>query len=247
MTALFATGFLVRLAAGVVLGLPLLRGTDVPSPFFRVAWLVVLGLAALATTVMVGAIGLGTAGVLCGSLAAVAYVGSVLRGLGAVSAGSTLELLACPLAVAALAALPAAGSPWPTAAEVATRLASGAVMGTMLLAMLLGHHYLTAPSMSRSPLIRLIAAAAACLVIRAALAPLIAGRSPSGMASEPVYWMALGAMRWGVGVALPAVGLKLAWESARIGSTQSATGILYVVVAFAITGELAAAYLAGGL
>ena len=45
-------------------------------------------------------------------------------------------------------------------------------------------------------------------------------------------------MRWLVGLAAPAVLCWMAWQTARIRSTQSATGILYVVVIFCFLGEL---------
>ena len=45
-------------------------------------------------------------------------------------------------------------------------------------------------------------------------------------------------VRWGVGF-LGVLGLTwMAWQTARIRSTQSATGILYVVVIFCFLGEL---------
>ena len=52
-------------------------------------------------------------------------------------------------------------------------------------------------------------------------------------------------MRWAVGFA-GVLGLTwMAWRTARIRSTQSATGILYVVVIFCFLGELTGQLLAG--
>ena len=45
-------------------------------------------------------------------------------------------------------------------------------------------------------------------------------------------------MRWGLGFAARLCWASMAWQTARIRSTQSATGILYVVVIFCFLGEL---------
>jgi hypothetical protein len=45
-------------------------------------------------------------------------------------------------------------------------------------------------------------------------------------------------VRWGLGIVAPVVLGWMAWETARIRSTQSATGILYVVVIVCFLGEL---------
>ncbi len=46
-----------------------------------------------------------------------------------------------------------------------------------------------------------------------------------------------------VGLGIPAVVVGLIWSTAKIGSNQSATGIMYVAIAFVFIGELAARYL----
>jgi hypothetical protein len=45
-------------------------------------------------------------------------------------------------------------------------------------------------------------------------------------------------VRWLVGLVGPLALAWMAWETARIRSTQSATGILYVVVILVLIGEL---------
>jgi hypothetical protein len=47
-------------------------------------------------------------------------------------------------------------------------------------------------------------------------------------------------VRWLVGLVAPGVLCWMAYQTARIRSTQSATGILYVVVIFCFLGELTA-------
>ena len=45
-------------------------------------------------------------------------------------------------------------------------------------------------------------------------------------------------VRWGLGLLGPLLLAGMAWQTARIRSTQSATGILYVVVILCFVGEL---------
>ena len=45
-------------------------------------------------------------------------------------------------------------------------------------------------------------------------------------------------LRWALGILGPLILGGMAWHTARIRSTQSATGILYVVVIFVFLGEL---------
>ena len=106
--------------------------------------------------------------------------------------------------------------------------------------MLMGHYYLIAPGMSLAPLLRLIAAVAVAVVVRGAVDGWALWRwtaeHPSvRLGNDLLLWLPL---RWLAGFVL-ALGLVwMAWHSARIRSTQSATGILYVVVIFCFLGEL---------
>jgi hypothetical protein len=94
--------------------------------------------------------------------------------------------------------------------------------------------------MSLSPLYRLLGALGAALVARIILACLglywWTGRGQaSNLETELLLW--LGA-RWIIGLVGPLVLGWLAWETARIRSTRSATGILYVVVILGFLGEI---------
>jgi hypothetical protein len=124
--------------------------------------------------------------------------------------------------------------------RMADDVASAAVLGSATTAMLMGHSYLIAPAMSMTPLLRLLAALGATLLIRIAGAGLglwqwTAVGSTGNLDSETMLWMAA---RWLLGFVGPLVLGWLAWETARIRSTQSATGILYVVVILCFLGEL---------
>ncbi|MCE9544716.1 MAG: hypothetical protein K8T25_04245, partial [Planctomycetia bacterium] len=123
---------------------------------------------------------------------------------------------------------------------------SGLVTGVTIAAMLLGHWYLNSPTMELNPLKRLIRLLMAVAVLRAivcaiGLAVLWAMTGPP--ANLSLWFFAL---RWLSGV----FGLLgLAWMALRtldIPNTQSATGILYVAVIAAFTGELCGQLLSHG-
>ena len=123
------------------------------------------------------------------------------------------------------------------------RLASAFLLGSTLTAMLLGHHYLTAPAMSIDPLRRFVRCMAWSLGARAALAALGLWfwREGWGVSSASTPSTALFlAIRWGMGVAGPALATYLAWRTVAIRSTQSATGILYIAMTLVLFGELSA-------
>jgi hypothetical protein len=126
-------------------------------------------------------------------------------------------------------------------------LTSAALLGSALTAMLLGHSYLIAPTMSLTPLMRLLAALAMAVVARLgvdayALACWTATHSSVNLNSDAVFWLPL---RWLLGFLAPLGLTWMAWQTARIRSTQSATGILYIVVIFCFLGELTSQLLRG--
>jgi len=64
-----------------------------------------------------------------------------------------------------------------------------------------------------------------------------AGRPAGTLTAVTLLWLPL---RWGLGLVLPLVLAVLAWRCVTGGvrNTQSATGILYIVVVFCFLGEL---------
>jgi hypothetical protein len=124
--------------------------------------------------------------------------------------------------------------------QMAGNLTSALLLGAAVSAMLMGHSYLIAPAMSLTPLMRLLALLAIGLAFRAAVE---GGRlwwwtrthALVNLEGDTLLWLPV---RWVVGLVLPAVLGWMAWQSARIRSTQSATGILYVVVVLCFVGEL---------
>ncbi|HEX8199187.1 MAG TPA: hypothetical protein VF590_01775 [Isosphaeraceae bacterium] len=237
--------FALRLAAGLS-GLVLLSPWRVvPPAFFRTLCGVTLGVLVLATLELAGA---GTdrayrAAALGGGAAALAFLASACWGLGLVRLG--VPLSAGTLAAAAVLLVAASRAPqagvW--GLNAAGRLASAFLLGATLAAMLLGHHYLTAPTMSIAPLRRFVRCMAAALGVRAVLAAvglvLWASGSVAGArtgAVEPLFL----AIRWGMGIVGPALATTLAWKTVQIRSTQSATGILYIAMTLVLFGELTA-------
>jgi len=104
----------------------------------------------------------------------------------------------------------------------------------------MGHSYLISPSMSMAPLMSLLAALGVAVILRTTLAFFglwgwTASRATSNLETELVLWLPV---RWILGLIAPLVLGWMAWETARIRSTQSATGILYVVVILCFLGEL---------
>ena len=112
--------------------------------------------------------------------------------------------------------------------------------GAATSAMLMGHSYLIAPTMSLSPLNRLLGFLGVALGARTLLACLglywwTGYSQATSLEADTLLWLAV---RWLVGLIGPAILGWMAWETARIRSTQSATGILYVVVIMTYLGEL---------
>jgi hypothetical protein len=128
------------------------------------------------------------------------------------------------------------------ALDASSRWASGFLMGAALTAMLLGHYYLIAPTMTIEPLKRTVTLIAVGLAVRCAPAGLaVWGARAAGFDSAggrlPADAMLLIA-RWGIGFAGAALSVYLARRTVAIRATQSATGILYITTIFVLFGEL---------
>jgi hypothetical protein len=244
--------FCLRLALGMMACLLLLSPTATarsapgqkplahPS-FFRTHFLVVLALAC-------GALLLGrtSAGwpllVVLGATMLLACLGSVSWSLERSPGGVTLIVLTTALLVAGLVLHEMAhlSEVRSLAGTLAGALSSAALLGTATSAMLMGHSYLIAPAMSLTPLYRLLGALTGALAARMLIDGWAAGwwiaeHSLAGLEGDAALWLPV---RWLVGLIAPLVLCWMAWQSARIRSTQSATGILYVVVIFCFLGEL---------
>ena len=131
-------------------------------------------------------------------------------------------------------------------------LSSAALLGGACTAMILGHWYLVLPSMEISLLQSIVKFHIGSTLLRIAVVvavvwvALTTWESPSGAAYSRYALSIEGVFLWQrllFGLAAPVVLAFLTWETAKIRSTQSATGILYVDFFTVIVGELLAKYL----
>jgi hypothetical protein len=236
--------FALRLACGMIGCLLLLSPAQVNPRFYRTHFLTALGLAAVALIFLWDNLDPWLGSFLGASLG-LALLGSMAWMLEGAPAGRTLIVLA---ATALALALGFADAALAGQSDLGWRLAddysSAALLGAATTAMLIGHSYLIAPAMSLTPLLRLLGALFVCTVLRMALAGVGVWywTADAALANlETALWLV---PRWGLGFIGP---LALGWmalETAKIRSTQSATGILYVVVIFCFLGELTSQLLA---
>jgi hypothetical protein len=231
--------FSLRLATGLLAALALFPSSLVNPRFYRVHFLTCLGLAAV-TAVSARDWATGWLWLALGLAMLCSFAGSLVWSLDKAPGGNWMigagGLVLC-------ACLVLAGNLYqPDEAPgrlIFDELTSALLLGTAMTAMLMGHSYLIAPSMSIQPLLRLLGGLFVALILRAAVAGLglwsWTGLDTLRTLNEVSFLLPV---RWGIGLACPLVLGILAWKTARIRSTQSATGILYVVVIFAFLGEL---------
>lgn len=240
--------FCLRLALGLAGCLLLLSPAQVAPRFYRVQFLTVLGLIAVAGVFLYGSASFGVLALL-GSALFLAFLGSFVWSLEGAPLGRSTIVLTVLVLAGALALqdfTPARDAETIRAASVSPfwplldDWTSAALLGAATSAMLMGHSYLVAPAMALTPLLRLLGAlfVAALMRMATAGAALLAWTTGHGLLTlgdDAVLWLPV---RWGVGFIAPLVLAWMAWQSAKIRSTQSATGILYVVVIFCFLGEL---------
>jgi hypothetical protein len=239
--------FTLRLAAGMVACLLLLSPKQINPRYFRTHFLTALGLGVVAFLFLPPHSSWWVKGLLIAAAAA-AFLGSVTFALENAPGSVALIVLDAELFLGSLLALgltdapPALGA-WALVGDVTSAL----LLGTAMSAMLMGHLYLIAPTMSLTPLFRLLGAAGVALLLRltadGAALWWTETHSFGKVDIDTLLWLPV---RWLVGFAGPLVLGWMAWQAARIRSTQSATGILYVVVILCFLGELTGLLLRGG-
>jgi hypothetical protein len=146
------------------------------------------------------------------------------------------------------------GSSTPVIAlTVLSFLTSALMLGGACTAMILGHWYLVIPSMEVSYLQAIVKGHIASMLVRIVVVgaavwfAIATFQADSGLPSFRHYIMSVdGIFFWQrvlFGLAGPAVLSWLTWETAKIRSTQSATGILYVDFFTVVVGEVLAKYI----
>jgi protein NrfD len=135
---------------------------------------------------------------------------------------------------------------------VASFLSSTALLGGACGAMVLGHWYLVVPSLNVAHLQSIVKIHIGSLVVRAVVVlaaviiAIVTWQPGMGPNFQRYILSTSGIFFWQrvlFGLAGPGLLSYLTWETAKIQSTQSATGILYVDFFTVIVGEVLASYL----
>lgn len=238
--------FVLRCAFGLAAAMSMTSSRLVTSGFFRIHLWVVLGLntlAALAISSQRAAQTPASTLWLVVAAAALSYIGSVLWLYERAGVGRASLVAVGLLDVIASVQLASTES----AATLATWLevaSSGLVLGLALASMLLGHWYLNTPTMQLGPLKRLLIGLFAVCMLRGLLSAWGVAELIYAGDAMPGSWWSVMSLRWLAGVIGTLTLTAMAWQTLRIPNTQSATGILYVVVIFVFLGELSSHWLA---
>lgn len=145
----------------------------------------------------------------------------------------------------AAASLVHAGA-WGPLASLTSLLLGAASLGGAVVGMVLGHWYLVTPNLSTRPLLGMTLAFLAGAALQGLLLPLQmglfagdAGRAAGTASLLGPYALAFW-LRVLVGIVLPvALGL-MTWQTCKLRSMMSATGLLYIAVCCVLAGEVAA-------
>jgi hypothetical protein len=256
--------FLAHLGVGIVFTLVFVS-KDAGVKFFRFNAGLAAILVAIALAFRYGAFGsvsaypsrtdwLAALALDCAEAATVLYWATIGRTLAKIRPAVVAVAVAGGLAAVVLQALSVSAdrSPAVQALTVASFLTSAAMLGGACTAMILGHWYLVIPSLQVSHLqsivrVHIASMAARVVVVAAAVWLAIATWQPDSGPSFRHYIMSVdGIFFWQrvlFGLAGPAVLSYLTWETAKIRSTQSATGILYVDFFTVVVGEVLAKYI----
>ena len=120
-------------------------------------------------------------------------------------------------------------------------------MGLTLVAMNVGHSYLSSIKLSIRPLRICTLALGVMLLFRLVSLVVLISFSPLKMIDQfelqNLTLLSIGLIRTLFGLVGPLILIYLVWETVKIQSTQSATGILYALLTMVLVGETSALYL----
>ncbi len=249
LTVPLLADFAIRLSFGLILALLLTSWREVPPRFFRIQNQVILGTMVLAALDQARSSGLSLAFWLVIAGAVLAYLATIMWGLGLPRFGFASGILGVLVSAAWLVDASRSDDAGLWALNTLSRSASGLLLGATLTAMLLGHYYLIAPSMTIEPLKRSLNLIAVGLIARCLFAGIglwvgklgLFASSSGGNATDVTFL----AMRWGMGLVGAGVSVYLARRTVEIRLTQSATGILYITSIFVLFGELTSIVVTG--
>lgn len=243
--------FLIQIAAGLVLALPVVGRREAGVKFLR------LNLAIVAALVLLALVAHRLAGAEEASaldallVALVAALALVLR-----YPKRRVYRLAYGALLAASLLVPPVIWHWTVrppswAWSLAGAWSATAVLGSVNAAMLLGHWYLVVRGMSIDPLLRLCRLLIGSCVVRTLVVVLaVVTIGAGGWGRDTPFWelaVRQGIFFWmrvGWGLIFPLALWPMIWGTARIRSTMAATGILYVAVVAVVIGEVLALVLA---
>ncbi len=241
--------FVLQLIAGISLMWVVMPRRQVTSGFFRIQMLLVLGLsvvAALSAGKFGGPLyidknwGVRWLSVLIGGIA---FLGSVLWTLERRKAGAICGFLIAGVSQFALSVSCMEG-PY-VLRDVVSCGASASVLGGTVTAMLLGHWYLTAPTMSIAPLTKLTQALLVAVIVRLVVSA-VCWWSGGDLIHGSLLWSWF-ALRWIAGILSPLVLCGMTLRILRYRNTQAATGVLFAAVILSFIGEMSATLLSSEL
>jgi hypothetical protein len=122
-------------------------------------------------------------------------------------------------------------------------LAGALALGSALAGLSLGHWYLVSPTLSIRPLIQLTFLCLGALVCQIVLVPLLLflpGAPADRVQAVFSEYLVFFGVRVVFGLLVPLAATVMTWRTARIRSLDSATGLLYIVAALILAGEIAA-------
>ena len=232
--------FLLDTAAGLYLFLPLVGRRNAGVKFYRLILLIGGSLAAFAAIAHAMASRRDLAMADAAVVALTALVLVTLRYPKRFVFRVSATLLGAAHVIAAVAAYDAAVRPSHLAWSIAGALASIALLGSVNLAMLLGHWYLVVRGMAIDPLKRLTIATLVASIAKIVLVVVVIVVAwPPPVTKDIFFWMRVG---WGL--LGPLALYPMVWGTVKIRSTMAATGILYVEVVAVVIGEVLGGWLA---
>lgn len=246
--------FALLLTLGMSLMWCLMPRAQVTSGFFRIQMLIVMGLSMLAILTMgqlvpasestrSGQLLFG-ARIASGIELISAYAGSIFWLLERRRAGTVAMIIVMLSAFLSLVFVRGGFSNVVTSAgafHLASSLITAMVLGGAVTGMLLGHWYLTAPTMSIEPLKGLCVSFVIAILFRLALS--VAGWIMAGSALHSGTHWTWFALRWLAGIIGPLLTAMMALRILRYRNTQAATGVLFAGVILSFIGEMSAALL----
>ena len=234
--------FLIQLAAGIYVFLPLAGRRSAGVKFYRMIVIIGGALAAIAIGAHLNARQPRLAAFDAVPLALSVLVWFVIRYPKRVVYQASFYALALAYVAASVAAFDAAVHPLPFLWSVLGSLTTIALLGSVNLAMTLGHWYLVVRGMPIEPLKRLTIATLVSAVAKVLLvfgAILAAGVWHEVAVRQGIFFW----MRAGWGLLGPIALFPMVWGTVKIRSTMAATGILYVDVVAVVIGEVLGAWL----